>query len=283
MKTLVLLRHGESTWNLENRFTGWTDVDLTPKGIEEAHEAGRLLREGGYTFDVCLHLAAQARHPDAVDRASTSMDLDVGAGAQELAPQRAPLRRAPGPQQGGDRRQVRRRSRCWSGAAATPIRRRRSTAEDPRFPGHDPRYAGLAAARAPARRVAQGHRRPLPALLAERSRPRCGPGSGCSSPPTATACARWSSTSTASPRRRSSGLNIPTGIPLVYELDDELKPLRHYYLGDPEAAARRPRRWRSRPPANPDLPLIDGPTHSRRAPVVRLESARCPGVEGVRP
>src|SRR5512147_1472526 len=52
MSTLVLLRHGESTWNLENRFTGWTDVDLTPKGTQEAHEAGRLLREGGYTFDV---------------------------------------------------------------------------------------------------------------------------------------------------------------------------------------------------------------------------------------
>src|SRR6185295_7664595 len=52
MKTLVLLRHGESAWNLENRFTGWTDVDLTPKGVQEAHEAARLLREGGYTFDV---------------------------------------------------------------------------------------------------------------------------------------------------------------------------------------------------------------------------------------
>ena len=54
MKTLVLLRHGESAWNLENRFTGWTDVDLTPKGVQEAHEAGRLLREGGYTFDLCF-------------------------------------------------------------------------------------------------------------------------------------------------------------------------------------------------------------------------------------
>src|SRR3977135_1777229 len=51
---LALVRHGESTWNLENRFTGWTDVDLTPKGIAEAHEAARLLREGGYTFDVCF-------------------------------------------------------------------------------------------------------------------------------------------------------------------------------------------------------------------------------------
>src|SRR5436190_15288834 len=54
MIKLVLLRHGESTWNLENRFTGWTDVDLSPKGLEEAHEAGRLLKEGGYTFDVAF-------------------------------------------------------------------------------------------------------------------------------------------------------------------------------------------------------------------------------------
>src|SRR5713101_889092 len=54
MHRLVLLRHGQSTWNLENRFTGWTDVDLTPEGVQEAHEAARLLREGGYDFDLCF-------------------------------------------------------------------------------------------------------------------------------------------------------------------------------------------------------------------------------------
>ena len=70
MHTLVLLRHGESTWNLENRFTGWTDVDLTPKGVEEAHEAaGRLLKRGRLRLRRRAHVAPQARDPHALDRA----------------------------------------------------------------------------------------------------------------------------------------------------------------------------------------------------------------------
>ena len=69
MYKLVLIRHGESTWNLENRFTGWTDVELTPTGVEQARQSGRLLKEAGYDFDVALHLGAQARHLDAVARA----------------------------------------------------------------------------------------------------------------------------------------------------------------------------------------------------------------------
>ena len=69
MHKLVLIRHGESTWNLENRFTGWTDVDLTPTGVEQAAQAGRLLKEAGYEFDRRLHLGAEARHLDALARA----------------------------------------------------------------------------------------------------------------------------------------------------------------------------------------------------------------------
>ena len=68
MYKLVLIRHGESTWNLENRFTGWTDVDLTPTGVEQAKNAGRLLKAEGYEFDLCLHQRAQARHPHPVAR-----------------------------------------------------------------------------------------------------------------------------------------------------------------------------------------------------------------------
>ena len=70
--TLVLLRHGESTWNKENRFTGWTDVDLSPTGVAEAHEAGRLLLEDGFDLRHRLHLGPEAGDPDALDRASTS-------------------------------------------------------------------------------------------------------------------------------------------------------------------------------------------------------------------
>jgi bisphosphoglycerate-dependent phosphoglycerate mutase len=66
MHKLVLIRHGESTWNLENRFTGWTDVDLTPTGHRAGHVAGKLLKAEGYEFDLCLHQRAQARHPHPV-------------------------------------------------------------------------------------------------------------------------------------------------------------------------------------------------------------------------
>ena len=107
MIKLVLLRHGESTWNLENRFTGWTDVDLSPKGVQEAHEAARLLKEGGYDFDLAF--------TSLLKRAIRTLWIVAGrhgphvaAGATELAAQRAPLRRAAGAEQGGDRREIRR-------------------------------------------------------------------------------------------------------------------------------------------------------------------------------
>ena len=93
MHKLVLIRHGESTWNLENRFTGWTDVDLTPTGVEQAKAAGRLLKAEGFDFDLCLHQRAQARHPHAV--ALPGRDgPHLAAGGAFLAPERAPLRRA---------------------------------------------------------------------------------------------------------------------------------------------------------------------------------------------
>ena len=95
MIKLVLLRHGESPWNLENRFTGWTDVDLTPKGIEEAREAARLLQEGGYTFDVAYTSLLKR----AIRTLWITLDEhgpDVDSGPPELAAERAPLRRAPG-------------------------------------------------------------------------------------------------------------------------------------------------------------------------------------------
>ena len=109
MITLVLLRHGESTWNKENRFTGWYDVDLSDRGRAEAEEAGRLLREGGIHVRRRLHLGAQARHQDAVGRARRAGSA-LDSGDQELAPQRAPLRRAAGPEQGRDGGETRRRA-----------------------------------------------------------------------------------------------------------------------------------------------------------------------------
>ena len=68
MYKVVLLRHGESTWNMENRFTGWTDVDLSEKGLTEAHQAGKALKEGGYDFDLCYTSVSEAGYPHALDR-----------------------------------------------------------------------------------------------------------------------------------------------------------------------------------------------------------------------
>ncbi len=109
MLRLVLLRHGESTWNQENRFTGWTDVDLSDKGRQEAREAGRLMARREVRVRRRLHLGAQARHPHALDRARRD-GPDVDSRAAFVAPERAALRCAAGAEQGGNRRRARRRA-----------------------------------------------------------------------------------------------------------------------------------------------------------------------------
>jgi 2,3-bisphosphoglycerate-dependent phosphoglycerate mutase len=98
MLKLVLLRHGESQWNLENRFTGWADVDLTENGPREAQAAAELLRDEGFTFDIA-YTSVSARHSHTVDRAGRA-GLDVAAGGAQLASERASLRSAAGAQQG---------------------------------------------------------------------------------------------------------------------------------------------------------------------------------------
>ncbi len=110
MYTLVLVRHGESQWNLENRFTGWTDVDLTDKGREEAREAGRLLREGGYDFDVA-YTSVLKRAIRTLWIALDEMDQMWLPVDPRLAAQRAALRRPAGPQQGRDGRRSSARTR----------------------------------------------------------------------------------------------------------------------------------------------------------------------------
>ena len=107
MHKLVLLRHGESTWNKENRFTGWTDVDLSERGRDEAREAGRLLREGGYVFDLA-YTSVLKRAIRTLWIVLDELDLMWIPVVNELAAERAALRRAAGAEQGGDRREARR-------------------------------------------------------------------------------------------------------------------------------------------------------------------------------
>jgi 2,3-bisphosphoglycerate-dependent phosphoglycerate mutase len=234
MIKLVLLRHGESTWNLENRFTGWTDVDLTPKGREEAREAGRLLGEGGYTFDLAYtSLLKRAIRTlwitlDGMDLMWLPVHKSWRLNERHYGALQG-LNKAETAAQYGDQQVL-----VWRRSYSEPPPP--LTADDPRHPGHDPRYAGLPAEQLPlaeslkdtvARFLPYWRETIVPDLHAGRR----------------VLIAAHGNSLRALVKHLDQvsdddivGVNIPTGIPLVYELDGDLKPLRSYYLGDPEAA-----------------------------------------------
>ncbi len=232
---LVLLRHGQSQWNLENRFTGWTDVGLTAQGEAEARSAGRLLRDEGYGFDI-VFTSLQRRAILTADLALDEMDLlwlpvirhwrlnERHYGALQG------LNKAETAARHGDE-QVHIWRRSYD-IAPPPLER-----DDPRHPAHDPRYADLApdllpateslklvvdrmlpfwydaivpALRAGRRPIVSAHGNSLRALVKHLD--------GISDD-------------------EITGLNIPTGVPLVYELDDDLRRIDSSYLGDPEEIA----------------------------------------------
>lgn len=236
MIKLVLLRHGESDWNKENRFTGWTDVDLSEKGIAEAHEAGKLLREGGYLFDVA--------YTSVLKRAIRTLWIVLDELDQMWIPiyntwrlnerhygALQGLNKAETAEKFGDKQVL-----IWR--RSYDIRPPALTPDDPRYPGNDPRYAHLSKDELPlteclkdtvARFLPYWHETIAPTLKAGKRVIISAHGNSLR------ALVKYLDNISDADIIE---LNIPTGIPLVYELDDDLKPLRHYYLGDPEAAAR---------------------------------------------
>jgi 2,3-bisphosphoglycerate-dependent phosphoglycerate mutase len=233
---LVLLRHGESVWNLENRFTGWTDVDLSPQGVEEAREGARLLNEGGYTFDVA--------YTSLLKRAIRTLWITLDGMDLMWIPVHRSWRlneRHYGALQGLDKAEtaarygdkqvlIWRRSYSDPPPALTP--------DDERYPGRDRRYASLAPEEIPlaeslqdtvARFLPYWHETIVPDLRAGKRVLIAAHGNSLRA-----LVKHLDGVSD----EEIVGLNIPTGIPLVYELDDDLKPLRHFYLGDPEAARK---------------------------------------------
>jgi 2,3-bisphosphoglycerate-dependent phosphoglycerate mutase len=233
--TLVLLRHGESTWNQQNRFTGWTDVDLSERGRAEAAEAGRLLREGGYGFDLA--------YTSVLTRAIRTLGLALDVLDRLWIPVTKDWRlneRHYGALQGLNKAETAARH----GEAQTHIWRRSYdipppplTPDDERHPSRDPRYAALSQHELPlteslkdtvARFLPYWHDTIAPTIAAG-SRVLIA-AHGNSLRALVMSLDRISESDIVS-------LNIPTGIPLVYELDETLKPLRHFYLGDPAAAA----------------------------------------------
>ena len=235
MKTLVLLRHGESTWNKENRFTGWTDVDLSERGREEAKAAGQLLKDGGYTFDLAFTSVLKR----AIRTLWTALDeLDL-----LWIPVTKDWRlneRHYGALQGLNKAET----AAKHGDAQIKIWRRSYdipppplTAGDDRDPSHDPRYAGLSRAQLPLteslketveRFLPYWHETIAPAIRSGKRVVIAAHGNSLR------ALVKYLDHVS---EADIVELNIPTGIPLVYELNDDLTPIRHYYLGDPAAAA----------------------------------------------
>ena len=235
MTKLVLLRHGESVWNKENRFTGWTDVDLSDRGCEEARGAGLLLKEGGYLFDTA--------YTSVLKRAIRTLWMTLDALDLMWIPVTKSWRlneRHYGALQGLNKAETAARH----GDAQTKIWRRSYDIpppplepDDPRNPSRDPRYAGVSPKELPlteslkdtvARFLPYWHGTIAPSLGAGQRVLIAAHGN------TLRALVKYLDHVSES---EIVELNIPTGIPLVYELDDGLTPLRHYYLGDPAAAA----------------------------------------------
>ncbi len=234
MHKLVLLRHGESTWNKENRFTGWTDVDLTPQGVEEAKQSARLLREDGYTFDLA--------YTSVLKRAIRTLWIVLDEMELMWIPVHRRWRlneRHYGALQGLNKAETAERHGdeqvlVWRRSYATPPPPLEET--DERFPGKDPRYAALSPAELP-RTEALKHtvERFLP-LWHDEIAPDVKAGKRVLIAAHGNSLRALVKYLDDVPEQEIVGLNIPTGIPLVYELDGDLKPIRHYYLGDPEVA-----------------------------------------------
>jgi 2,3-bisphosphoglycerate-dependent phosphoglycerate mutase len=232
---LVLLRHGESTWNKDNRFTGWTDVDLSERGREEAAEAGRLLKDGGYAFDLAF--------TSVLKRAIRTLWISLDVLDQMWIPEAKSWRlneRHYGALQGLNKAET----AAKHGEAQTKIWRRSYdipppplTTDDPRHPSREPRYRGLSPSELPlteslkdtvARFLPYWHETIAPAISSGNRVLIAAHGNSLR------ALVKYLDNVD---EQTIVELNIPTGIPLVYELDDELRPLRHYYLGDPAVAA----------------------------------------------
>jgi len=236
MPKVVLVRHGESTWNKENRFTGWKDVDLSEKGVTEAREAGRLMKEAGLSFDIAftsvlrraiktLNLAL-----DEMDQLWIPVTKHWRLNERHYGALQGLNKAETAAKHGEDQVKIWRRSYDIPPPPLTP--------DDERWAGCDPRYKDLNASEIPAseslkdtvaRFLPYWHETVAPAIRSGKRVLIAAHGNSLR------ALVKYLDNVG---EQEIVELNIPTGIPLVYELDDALKPIRHYYLGDPDAAAK---------------------------------------------
>lgn len=234
MYKLVLLRHGESTWNKENRFTGWTDVDLSEKGREEARNAGRLLKESGFAFDVAFtSLLKRAIWTsiialDELDQLWLPVERSWRLNERHYGALQG-LNKAETATQHGEA-QVKIWRRAYA-IAPPPLE-----AGDPRHPERDARYNDLPRTVLPATESLKDTVERFLPYWHEAIAPRITRGDRVLIAAHGNSLRALVKYLDAISDDAIVELNIPTGIPLVYELDADLKPIRSHYLGDPEAA-----------------------------------------------
>ena len=236
MYKVVLLRHGESTWNKENRFTGWTDVDLSEKGIQEATEAAKLLKEGGYTFDIAF-TSVLKRGIRTLWIVLDEMDLmwipvyrSWRLNERHYGALQGYFKAKMAAEVGEEQVLIWRRS-----YDIPPLALKTS---DPRYPGNEAKYADLSPDEIPlteclkdtvARVLPYWHDVITPTIKSGKKTLISAHGNSLR------ALVKYLDNI---PNEEVVKLNIPTGVPLIYELDDDLKPITHYYLGDQEEIER---------------------------------------------
>jgi 2,3-bisphosphoglycerate-dependent phosphoglycerate mutase len=236
MHKLVLIRHGESTWNLENRFTGWTDVDLTPTGVEQARNAGRLLKAEGYEFDLAytsvLKRAIRTLWHclDEMDRMWLPTLKHWRLNERHYGALQG-LNKADMARQYGDEQVL-----VWRRSYDTPPPALEPG--DPRGERGDPRYARLQPEDVPLTECLKDTVARVLPFWTESMAPAISAGKRLVVSAHGNSIRALVKYLDGVSDGDIVGLNIPNGIPLVYELDAGLKPIRHYYLGDAEAAAR---------------------------------------------
>jgi 2,3-bisphosphoglycerate-dependent phosphoglycerate mutase len=232
MYTLVLIRHGQSQWNLENRFTGWADVDLTEQGVAEAHEAGRLLLEAGLSFDVA-HTSVLKRAVRTLWHVQDTMDLmwlpvytDWRLNERHYGALTGLNKAETAKKYGDEQVHIWRRSYDTPPPSMAP--------EDNTF-ASDPRYADLDPSRVPLteclkdtvqRVLPYWHETLAPAIRSGQRIVVSAHGNSMR------ALVKYLDDIS---DEEIAQVNIPNGVPLVYEFDDDLRPVRHYYLGDADA------------------------------------------------
>jgi 2,3-bisphosphoglycerate-dependent phosphoglycerate mutase len=236
MFTLVLLRHGESTWNKDNRFTGWTDVDLSEKGRAEARAAGRLLKDGGYAFDLVFTsvlkraIWTSVLALDELDQLWLPVERSWRLNERHYGALQGLNKAETAARHGEDQVKIWRRAYA---IAPPPL-----DANDERHPSHDARYQDVPPSELPRteslkdtveRFLPYWHESIAPRITAGRRVMIAAHGNSLR------ALVKYLDGIS---DEAIVELNIPTGIPLVYELDVNLKPINSYYLGDPDAAKR---------------------------------------------